>query len=103
MKILLKILVLPILVILAWFFGTLINGWITRIILGVISGFAFLLALWLWWEFFTNMPDAHRGITILLNIFITLIAFAISPQGIPRFAEWLVEKLEELIENIKDM
>ena len=92
MKIILKILALPIIGILSLLvafctFALAISG----AVLGVVSVIVFLLALLM--TFTWTVPG---GIAWML------VAFLISPMGLPRFAEWLVEKVGDVNGLLKD-
>jgi hypothetical protein len=91
MRLILKIFALPvagILTLLVAFctFALAISG----AILGLISVVVFLLAL-----FMTFTVSVPGGIAWMF------IAFLISPLGLPRFAEWLIEKVDDINQSIK--
>lgn len=56
------------------------------VLLGVLSFLVFLIAL----GSIFLLRDVHYGITALI------MAFAISPYGIPLFVSWIVDKLDDL-------
>ena len=91
MKIILKIIALPVIGILSLAvafctFALAISG----AVLGIVSVIVFLLAL-----FMTITHSVPGGIAWML------VAFLISPMGIPRFAEWLVEKVGDVNQALK--
>jgi hypothetical protein len=92
MRIILKILFAPLVVVLtiSWAFLVFVFCW-AETILSFISGIAGLIAV-----VFFIAGQIPNGIVLMV------IAFLISPVGIPAIAKWLIDKLDDLNDAIKD-
>lgn len=92
MRIILKIIAAPFVVVLTllWAALTFLFCW-AETLLGIASGIAMLLALVL---FVTGQTTG--------GIVFTVIAFLISPLGIPVIAGWLIDKLDDLNYSLKN-
>ena len=92
MRTILKILVAPFMVILTvlWAFITFLFCW-AKAIVELASGLVMILAIIM---FLIGVPVG--------GIVFTIIAFLMSPLGLPAIAEWLVDKLGDLKESLID-
>ena len=92
MRIILKIFAAPFVVVLtvSWAVLVFVFAW-AETILNIISGIAVLLAIIL---FIIGQPTG--------GIVFAVIAFLISPVGLPAVAGWLIDKLGDLNEAVKD-
>lgn len=86
---LLKIILVPSLSILVWFFS--MSSVIIMGISAIVSFLLFLAVLMSWWDYFSG---GISGIPIM-PIIGTIITYALSPMGLPRAAMWLIGKMEE--------
>jgi hypothetical protein len=106
MRILFKILLFPISLALT-ITVALSNFIIVRcaVILNIISGLLFLGALICYTQYFFGFPYGKAGETheLVTAITVTVMAFIISPYGLPTFSLWVVEKLEDLNLAIKSI
>ena len=92
MRLILKILAAPLVMVLtvSWAFLLFLFCW-AGMILNIISGIAMLGAIILF-----------IGGQVTGGIVFTVIAFLLSPVGIPAIAAWLINKLDDLNEALKD-
>ena len=92
MRIILKILVAPFVVVLTilWAVLVFLFAW-AKTIVEIASGLVMIIAIILFIS-----KETTGGIVF------TIIAFLMSPIGIPRIAEWLIDKIGDLNEALKD-
>ena len=92
MRIFFKILAAPVVVVLTLLGAvlTFLFGW-AKTLLTIVSGVAMLLAIIV---FITG--NATNGIAL------TVLAFLLSPVGIPAIAGWLIDRLDDLKFSLKD-
>ena len=106
MRILFKILLFPISLILT-IFVAVSNFLIVRcaILLNIISGIVFLGAILIYLQYFFGWPYGEAGNThqLIGAIVITILAFLLSPFGLPSLMAWIVGKLDDLNQAIKSI
>jgi hypothetical protein len=92
MRIILKILAAPFVVVLTilWAVLVFLFAW-AKTIVEIASGLVMIIAIILF------IGKETTG-----GIVFTIIAFLMSPIGIPRIAEWLIDKIGDLNEALKD-
>jgi hypothetical protein len=75
------------------------------VILNIFSGIMFLASLAGYAQYLFGWPMGSAGNmpTLQLAIFATVFAFLLSPYGLPAFAVWLVDKLDNLNCTIKSI
>ena len=75
------------------------------VILSIFSGIMFLAALAGYAQYLFGFPVGASGniSTLQLAIFGTVFAFLLSSYGLPLFAKWLVEKIDNLIYAIRSI
>jgi len=106
MKTLLKIILFPIsllLTIFVAFFSFLIEK--CAGILNILSGLLFLLALTAFSQYFFGWPFGSAGdkFNLQSGIIVTVIAFLLSPYGLPTVMIWIVAQFAKLNEAIKSL
>jgi hypothetical protein len=94
---LLKVIFVPSLSVLVWFFS--MTTGLLMAVSYLASGLLFIAVLVVWWNFFSG---GMYGIPVQ-GILGTITAYAISPMGLPRIAIWLVEKMEVFRLFIKNL
>ena len=74
-------------------------------ILNIVSSIMFLAALVGYAQYLFGFPlgEAGNTSTLQLAIFGTAFAFVLSPYGLPKFAVWLLGKLDDLNGAIKSI
>jgi len=92
MRIILKIIVAPFVVVLTvlWAILAFLFSW-AKLIVEIISGIVMIIAI----IFFIDKQTTNA-------IILTIIAFLLSPVGIPAIAKWLVDKIGVLNESLKE-
>ena len=75
------------------------------VILNIVSGIMFLAALAGYAQYLFGFPldNAGETTTLQLAMFGTMFAYILSPYGLPKFAAWLLEKLDDLNGAIKSI
>jgi len=75
------------------------------IILNILSGILFLGAIAAFLQYFFGWPfgEAGESFTLTTAIAATVLAFLLSPYGLPTFVAWLVSKLDDLNDLIKSI
>jgi hypothetical protein len=106
MRIFFKILLFPLSLLLSAFTG--IDVFLVERfagILNILSGIVFIAALGGYAQYLFGWPvgDAGNTPTLQLAIFATVLAFVLSPYGLPTLAMWLLGKLDNLNSAIKSI
>lgn len=94
---LLKIVFVPSLSVLVWFFS--MTTGLLMVASYLASGLLFIAVLVSWWNYFSG---GMYGIPVQ-GILGAIIAYAISPMGLPRIVGWLVGKMEDFRLFIKNL
>ena len=106
LMIILKIILFPIslaLTIVVAVFSFLIDK--CKMILNIISGILFLLALTAFLKYFFGWPMGGTGEATNLQVGITIgiVSFLLSPYGLPTILTWIVARLGDLNNAIKSI
>ena len=106
MRMLLKIMLFPITLVLSVFVA--VSNFIVircAVILNIISGVVFFGALTLYLQYFFGFPFGEAGQSQALQgaIITTVMAFLISPYGLPALAALMLDKIGDLNEAIKSI
>ena len=106
MRVLFKILLFPIslvLTVIVAVFGFLIDKF--AFVLNIFSGILFLGSLLVFAEYFLGWPFGSPGNTreLYFGIAAIVIAFILSPYGLPTVLAWIIGKLDDLNEAIKSI
>ena len=104
LRILLKIILFPFSLLLTVFVA--IAGFLIEkcaFILNIISGLLFLGSILMALQYFFGWPFGESGVQndLTLTIIGLVLAFILSPYGLPTFLAWFVDKLDDLNELIK--
>ena len=102
MRILFKILLFPITIILTIivFAGCFLIDYCSRL-LSIIAGIVFILAIVTFIMYFTDFMHSHDTFTLICGSTYMVIAWLLSPYGLPIFSTWVLEKLSDLNDTIK--
>ncbi len=106
MRIFIKILLFPLSLLLTIFVG--VSMFLVErcaAILSILSGIVMIGALAGYSQYLFGWPvgDAGNASSLQLAIFATVLAFVLSPHGLPTFAMWLLDKLDNLNCAIKSI
>jgi hypothetical protein len=106
MRIVFKILLFPFSLLLSVFVG-ITTFLVTTCagILSILSGIVFIGALAGYSQYLFGWPvgDAGNASSLQLAIFATVLSFLLSPYGLPTFAIWFLDKLDDLNIKIKSI
>ena len=106
MRIIIKILLFPLSLVLSVFvaFSCFLIGSVA-LILDKISGLVFFGAIILYLHYFFGFPFglAGRPMELASAISLTVVAFLISPFGIPAVALWCIDKIDNLNDAIRSI
>jgi hypothetical protein len=76
-----------------------------KIILSILSGILFLLAVTVFLQYFFGWPFGEAGDKSDLQggIVLSILSFILSPYGVPTVVTWIIEKFDDLNNAIKSI